>query len=102
MSVREELEQLAAEVHLAVAHQDFAGAAERAGVYVQRLHDVSKHLPAGEAAELVQRASSTLKSARRKVCIARALMAERLRRLQRAAGYSPRPRAAVHTWSVNA
>lgn len=101
MSIREELERLAAEVHGAVAQQDFAAAAERAGFYAERIREVSSQLPAEEAMEFIQQGCNTLKSARRKVCIARALVADRLRRLQRTGGYSPGRGAVVHTWSIN-
>ncbi|HUK19469.1 MAG TPA: hypothetical protein VLW65_23775 [Bryobacteraceae bacterium] len=102
MTLRGQAEQAAAELHEAVVRRDFALAAERAGRLGELVRQVAVGLPAREAAVLIGEACRAIESARRKVVVARARMAGRLRRLQRTAPYRAPSRASVHTWSVDA
>jgi len=101
MTPGEQAERAAAELHEAVERQDFARAAERAGRFGELVRQVARGLPAREAAGVIGEACRELESARRKVVVARARIAGRLRRLQRTAPYRAPSRASVHTWSVD-
>ena len=95
------LERLAADVHDAVARQDFAQAAIRADRFGELARQTAAALPAVRAAEVIGEACRSLESARRKACVARARLADRLRRLQQLAPYSATSNSALHTWVVN-
>ncbi len=101
MTLGGQAKRMEAELHEALARQDFALAAERAGRFGKLVRQTARSLPAAEAAAVIAEACRALESARRTVLVARARMAGRLRRLQRAAPYRAGSRAEVHTWSVN-
>jgi hypothetical protein len=102
MTLQSQLEMAAAELQASVKRQDFARASACAGRYGELLQRVARELPAAEAAQRVGEGRRRLESARRKVCVARARIGERLRTLARSAGYRTPAGKAVHTWSVQA
>ena len=102
MSLPFQLESAAAALQAAVERQDFARASACAAHYGELLQRAVRELPAAAAAQQVGEGSRRLESARRKICVARARMAERLRKLVRAARYRTPAGKTVHTWSVQA
>jgi len=102
MNLQFQLESAAAELQDAVDRQDFAGAADCAARYGELLRRAVRELPAADAVRQAGEGSRRLESARRKICVARARIGERLRRLARTAGYRTPAGKAVHTWSVEA
>ena len=104
MTLREQIARVAAELTESVDRQNFAGAANCAGRLGDLVREAARDLPPTESAESVEEGMRALAAARRKACVTRARMAERLRRLQRAASYRAPGCAATraHTWSVSA
>lgn len=100
MNFQSQLESAAAALQGAVDRRDFAAASDCAAHYGELLQRAIQELPPAEAARQVGEGSRRLESARRKACVARARIGERLRTLVRAASYGrPAPKS-VHTWSV--
>ena len=102
MSIQLELESAAEALCFAVERRDFVGAAACAGHYGELLKRAMRELPAAEAAQHVGTGVSRLEHERRKTCVVRARMAERLRKLIHSARYRPPAARAERTWSVQA
>jgi hypothetical protein len=102
MSLLEKLGLAAAELEAASRRQDFAGASACAARYAELLQQAMRELPPDEAARHVSEAGRRFEAARRKICVARARIADRLRNLQGSASYRMPGQAATHTWSVRA
>lgn len=100
MSLEEKLELAAAELAAAADRRDFSSASACAARYAELIQQAVRELPRPQAAQHVKAAGHRLETARRKICVARARIADRLRRLHRASGYRLPAEIAVHTWSV--
>ena len=100
MSLEEKLEAAAAELASAADRRDFSAASACGARYAELLERAVRELPRSRASQEIRAASQRFEAARRKICVARARIAGRLRRLQRAAGYRTPIEMAVHTWSV--
>lgn len=102
MSLPEKLGLAAAELEAASQRQDFANASACAGQYTELLQQAMRELPPAEAARHIYEALRHFEAARRKICVARARIADHLRNLQGSANYRVPAQAATHTWSVRA
>ena len=102
MTLPEEIELAAAELADASQRQDFAGASACVARYTELLRRAMQEMPPEEAAHTVREAGRRFEAARRKICVARARIADHLRKLQGSASYRTPAQAATHTWSVRA
>ena len=95
MTAEQQFSRMADELDKLVSQQDFSAAADCAA----RLAAWAQS-GASETASMGRAALGAIENARRKICVSRARMADCLVRLERAAEYSTRGAAGVHTWTV--
>jgi len=100
MNLQSQLDSVAAALQDAVDRRDFAAASDCATRYGDLLRQAFRELPADDAARQFGEGSRRIESARRKMCVARARLGERLRTLIRSAGYRSAAPPSLHTWSV--
>jgi hypothetical protein len=92
----------AAELAAAAERRDYAAVSASAIRYRELLEQAVRDLPPPETAAQFGDAAIRIETARRCIAAARAHIAERLGRLQRAARYGRPPEPSVHLWSVRA
>lgn len=102
MSLPEKLRATAAELENASQREDFNGASVCAARYMELLQKAAGDLPPAEMARHVTEASQSVEAARRKICVARARIADRLRKLRGSVNYRASVQTPTHTWSVPA
>ena len=100
MTPGKDIEGQARALREAVSTADFERAAQAAKIYCQAIRSLAKEVPRPEAARLAAEARQLLEWARRHLSVDRALLAYRLREVQRLARYRPQPSTPPHTWAV--
>jgi len=91
---------MAVEMDELVSGQEFSAAANCAALLVEWVRDTAAGRPPAERIALLTESGQAIEMARRKICVARARMADRLLRLERSAEYCDLHSAGVHTWAV--
>ena len=100
MRLEEQLEAAAADLAAAAERRDFAETSACAARYADLMRQAVHELPPLEAARQMGAAGLRFEAARRKICVARAKLAQHLRTLCRSAGYRTPAEMMLHTWSV--
>lgn len=100
MSLEEKLDSAAAELAAAAHRRDFSAASACAARYAELIQQAVRELPRHQAERQFKAATERFEMARRKLCAARAKIADSLRRVQRAACYRTPAATVVHTWSI--
>jgi len=89
MNLEEKLESVAAELAAAADRGDLSAASVSAARSTELSQRAVRELPRSQAAPQISAASRRFEAARRKICVARAKIADRFKKADRAADRTP-------------